>query len=50
MVLAAIAPDRPAGIAFGYARYKTASTASAALLHAGYNLTFFVGYLIQQRP
>jgi uncharacterized protein len=39
-----------AGIAFGYARYKTASTASAALLHAGYNLTFFVGYLIQQRP
>ena len=38
-----------AGIAFGYARYKTGSTAGAALLHAGYNLTFFVGYLIQSR-
>lgn len=38
-----------AGTAFGYARYKTASTAAAALLHGGYNLTFFVGYLIQTR-
>lgn len=38
-----------AGIAFGYARYKTGSTAAAALLHGGYNLTFFVGYLIQTR-
>src|ERR1700730_70387 len=38
-----------AGVAFGYARYKTASTAAAALLHGGYNLTFFVGYLIQTR-
>jgi membrane protease YdiL (CAAX protease family) len=38
-----------AGIAFGYARYKTDSTAAAALLHGGYNLTFFVGYLIQSR-
>jgi len=38
-----------AGAAFGYARYKTNSTAAAALLHGGYNLTFFVGYLIQTR-
>jgi membrane protease YdiL (CAAX protease family) len=38
-----------AGIAFGYARYRTNSTAAAALLHGGYNLTFFVGYLIQSR-
>jgi hypothetical protein len=38
-----------AGMAFGYARYKTNSTAAAALLHGGYNLTFFVGYLIQSR-
>src|SRR5665213_3191886 len=38
-----------AGAAFGYARYKTGSTAAAALLHGGYNLTFFVGYLIQTR-
>jgi len=38
-----------AGAAFGYARYKSESTAAAALLHGGYNLTFFVGYLIQTR-
>jgi membrane protease YdiL (CAAX protease family) len=38
-----------AGVAFGYARYKTGSTAAAALLHGGYNLSFFVGYLIQSR-
>jgi len=38
-----------AGVAFGFARYKTGSTAAAALLHGGYNLTFFVGYLIQTR-
>jgi uncharacterized protein len=38
-----------AGVAFGYARFKAGSTAAAALLHSGYNLTFFVGYLIQTR-
>jgi len=38
-----------AGVAFGYTRYKTGSTAAAALLHAGYNLTYFVGYLVQSR-
>lgn len=38
-----------AGMAFGYARYKTGSTAAGALLHGGYNLTLVVGYLIQSR-
>ena len=38
-----------AGVAFGYARFKTGSTAAGALLHGGYNLAFFVGYLIQTR-
>lgn len=38
-----------AGVAFGYARYKTGSTAAAALLHGGYNLALFVGYVIQTR-
>jgi membrane protease YdiL (CAAX protease family) len=38
-----------AGVAFGYARYKTGSTAAGALLHGGYNLALFVGYLIQSR-
>ncbi len=38
-----------AGVAFGYARYKTGSTAAAALLHGGYNLTLFVGYVFQSR-
>jgi CAAX protease family protein len=38
-----------AGVVFGYARYKTGSTAAGALLHGGYNLTLVVGYLIQSR-
>jgi hypothetical protein len=38
-----------AGVAFGYARYRTGSTAAGALLHGGYNLALFVGYLIQSR-
>jgi len=38
-----------AGATFGYARYKTGSTAAAAVLHGSYNLTYFVGYLIQSR-
>jgi len=37
-----------AGAVFGFARYKTGSTAGSALLHAGYNMTFFVGYVTQQ--
>ena len=37
-----------AGIAFGYARHKTGSTAAATILHCLYNLTGAAGYLIQQ--
>ena len=37
-----------AGLAFGYARCKTGSTAAATILHAGYNLTLFTGYLAQR--
>lgn len=36
-----------AGTAFGLARHRTGSTAAAAAMHATYNLTFFVGYLMQ---
>jgi membrane protease YdiL (CAAX protease family) len=37
-----------AGAVFGFVRYKTGSTAASTLVHAGYNATFFVGYLIQK--
>jgi len=37
-----------AGVAFGYARYKTGSTAASALLHIGYNSTLLVGFLVQR--
>lgn len=37
-----------AGVAFGYAKYKTGSTASATILHCGFNLTGALGYVIQQ--
>ena len=37
-----------AGLVFGYARYKTCSTAASAILHCGYNTTLFVGYLVQR--
>ncbi len=36
-----------AGIAFGFARWSTGSTAASALLHATYNLTVFAGFLLQ---
>lgn len=35
-----------AGVAFGWARHRTGSTAAAALMHIGYNTTYVVGYLI----
>jgi len=38
-----------AGVAFGAARYRTGSTAAAALMHIGYNATYVVGYLIAGR-
>ncbi|MCX6620767.1 MAG: CPBP family intramembrane metalloprotease [Acidobacteria bacterium] len=36
-----------AGAAFGWLRHRTGSTAAATYLHAGYNVTFFVGFLAQ---
>ncbi|MBX9603385.1 MAG: CPBP family intramembrane metalloprotease [Bryobacteraceae bacterium] len=36
-----------AGIAFGFVRWFTGSTAASALLHATYNLTVFAGFLVQ---
>jgi membrane protease YdiL (CAAX protease family) len=38
-----------AGMVFGYTRVWTGSTAAATLVHATYNLTFFVGYLVSQK-
>jgi membrane protease YdiL (CAAX protease family) len=37
-----------AGVVFGFARYKTGSTAAATLVHTGYNATLFVGFLVQK--
>jgi hypothetical protein len=34
-----------AGVAFGWVRLLSRSTLAAAVVHAGYNLTFFSGYL-----
>jgi len=38
-----------ASCGFGYTRWRTGSTGSAALVHAGYNLTFFLLYLLSKR-
>jgi hypothetical protein len=38
-----------AGMAFGYTRVWTGSTAAATLVHATYNLTFFTGYLVSRK-
>jgi membrane protease YdiL (CAAX protease family) len=35
-----------AGLVLGYVRYRTNSTVASALVHVGYNSTFFVGFLI----
>jgi uncharacterized protein len=35
-----------AGAAFGFVRHKTGSTAAATILHAGFNLTQFLAFLI----
>lgn len=37
-----------AGVAFGYTRYKTGSTAASTLVHAGYNGTLFVVFIMQR--
>ena len=36
-----------AGAAFGWVRQRTGSTAAATVMHATYNLTFFIGFLFQ---
>jgi membrane protease YdiL (CAAX protease family) len=38
-----------ASFVFGYTRHRTGSTAASTVVHATYNLTFFVGYLAQRR-
>jgi len=35
-----------AGVAFGYTRHRTGSTAAAAIVHAAYNSTFFLAYVL----
>ena len=37
-----------AGTVFGYVRYRTGSTAAATTVHVGYNMTFFLGFLVQR--
>jgi membrane protease YdiL (CAAX protease family) len=36
-----------AGAVFGWVRLRTGSTAAATVMHAGYNLTFFIAFLAQ---
>ena len=38
-----------ASLAFGWTRMRWNSTGASTLLHAGYNLMFFIGYLFQGR-
>jgi membrane protease YdiL (CAAX protease family) len=37
-----------AGLAFGYVRYRTDSTAASTLVHSGYNLLFYIGFVAQR--
>jgi membrane protease YdiL (CAAX protease family) len=37
-----------AGSAFGFVRHRTGSTATATVMHAAYNLTFFLGVVAQR--
>lgn len=37
-----------AGVAFGYAKYRTGSTAAATILHCGFNMTGALGYVVQR--
>jgi membrane protease YdiL (CAAX protease family) len=36
------------GAVFGYVRCRTGSTAAAATVHVSYNMTFFVGFVLQR--
>lgn len=37
------------GIAFGWMRHKSGSTRASTIMHAGYNLTFFIALVAQKR-
>ena len=37
-----------AGVAFGWTRFKTGSTAAAAAMHAAYNFIIFAGLLYEK--
>jgi len=37
-----------AGVVFGYARFKTGSTFASTMVHASFNTTVFVAYLVQR--
>lgn len=37
-----------AGTVFGWVRHKSGSTAASAVIHAGYNLTFYIAFLIER--
>jgi membrane protease YdiL (CAAX protease family) len=37
------------GCVFGWAKYKTQSTATSALMHSTFNLTQFAAFLAQSR-
>lgn len=39
-----------AGVAFGWMRHRSGSTATATVMHAAYNLTFFIGMVSQRGP
>ncbi|MDX2152634.1 MAG: type II CAAX endopeptidase family protein [Bryobacteraceae bacterium] len=39
-----------AAVAFGWTRHVTHSTAASTVMHAAYNLTFFVAFLFQRGP
>jgi uncharacterized protein len=43
-----LVPIGLAGVVFGWVRYRTGSTAAAALVHVGYNSTAVAVYLIQK--
>ena len=38
-----------ASVVFGAVRHRTGSTAASTLVHATYNLTFFIGFLVQRK-
>lgn len=37
-----------AGVAFGWTRYRTGSTAAATAIHSTYNLTFLIGFVLTE--